>query len=186
MSLNRVSKLRKIVLTFFGAAALALAQESKPIRLHVDSFTVMGISTVTTNKREATSDGLIPRMWARLRTENILDHIPNRIDNSIIAVYCDYENGRKASYRYVLGTKVGPTKFIPREMVVQTVQSGPYVRYSAQGSPPPVVDLWKRIWADEKPGVLAREYRTDFEVHPAGLRENTAESRVDIYIGLVR
>ena len=181
-----MNKLLKVVLPLFGAAALAIAQESKPVRVHVDSFTVMGISTVTTNEREATSDGLIPRMWARLRTEDILERVPNRIDNSIIVVYCDYENGRKASYKYVLGAKVGPTKFVPRGMVIQAVQSGPYVRYSAQGSPPPIVDLWKRIWSDEKPGGLERAYRTDFEVHPAGLAENAGPSRVDVYIGLTR
>ncbi len=146
----------------------------------------MGIATVTTNEREATSDGLIPRMWMRLRREDIIERVPNRLDKSVIAVYCDYQNGRKGSYKYVLGAKVAPTKFVPRGMVAQIVEPGTYARYSARGAPPPVVDLWKRIWSDEGPGGLERAYRTDFEVHPAGLKENGEPSTLDIYVGLAQ
>lgn len=162
------------------------ADQSNPVRVHVDSFAVMGISTVTTNEREASSDALIPRMWARLRSEDILNRLPNRKDGGVIAVYCDYENGRRGSYRYVLGAKVSPTKFVPRGMVIQMIQPGTYARYTAQGTPPPIVDLWKRIWSDEKPGEFERAYKTDYEVHPQGLSENTAQSRVEIYIGVAR
>ncbi|MBV8070595.1 MAG: effector binding domain-containing protein [Acidobacteriaceae bacterium] len=172
--------------TVLVTAATPSAQESKPIKVHVDSFPVMGIFTVTTNERESSPEALIPRMWARLRTEDILGRIPNRLDNEIIAVYCDYENGRKGSYKYVLGARVSPTKFVPRGMVIQTVEGGTYARYNAEGAPPPVVELWKQIWSDEKPGGLERAYHTDYEVHPAGLAENASRSRIDIYIELAK
>jgi predicted transcriptional regulator YdeE len=146
----------------------------------------MGIATVTTNEREATSDGLIPKMWMRLRREDILNRVPNRLDRSIVAVYCNYENHRNGSYKYVLGAKVAPTAFIPRGMVVQTVEPGTYARYSVHGAQPPVVDLWKRIWSDEMPGGLERAYRTDFEVHPAGPTESAGPSTLEIYIGLTQ
>lgn len=162
-----------------------IGDEANPVKVHVDSFTVIGISAVTTNEREASSDGLIPRMWARLRSEDVLNRVPNRQSKSVIAVYCDYENGRKGSYRYVLGTAVAPTKFIPRGMVAQTIEAGTYDRYSGEGTPQ-AVEIWKRIWSDEKPGGLVRAYKTDYEVYPQGLTESTSKPRVEIYIGLAR
>jgi predicted transcriptional regulator YdeE len=180
----------KILLATAGAVAATaltplIADEPNPAKVHIDSFVVMGISTVTTNEREASPDGLIGKMWARLRSEDILKRIPNRNENSIIAVYCDYENVRKGSYKYVLGAAVNPTRFVPRGMVTQTIQAGTYARYTAQGTAPPVVvELWKRIWSDEKPGGLERAYKTDYEVYPQGPVENASKSRVNIYIGL--
>jgi predicted transcriptional regulator YdeE len=179
--------LKVLLATAVAATAFTplIADEPNPAKVHVDSFVVMGISTITTNEREATPDGLIPKMWARLRSEDILNRIPNRKDNSIIAVYSNYENGRKASYRYTLGAAVNPTRFVPRGMVTQTIHAGAYTRYTAQRTAPSaVVDLWKRIWSDEKPGGLERAYKTDYEVYPQGLIENTSKSRIDIYIGL--
>lgn len=171
-----------ILLTAFVLMPLR-GDDTRPVKVHIDSFTVIGISTVTTNEREAGPDALIPRMWARLRREDTLNRVPNRKGNSIIAVYCDYENGRKASYKYILGTAAAPTRFIPHGMVAQTIQAGAYARYTAQGGPMAVVELWKRIWSDEKPGGLERAYKTDYEVYPQSAESGPA-SRVDIFIGL--
>lgn len=171
-----------------GAIALIplLGDQVNPVKVHVDSFTVIGISTVTTNAREATANGLIPKMWARLRSEDVLNRVPNRKSRSVIAVYCNYENGRSGSYRYILGAAAASTKFIPRGMVAQTIQAGTYARYSGEAVPQAVVELWKRIWSDEKPGGLVRAYKTDYEAYPQGLAESTSKPRVEIYIALAK
>lgn len=168
---------------FLGAMALA-ADEMNLVKLHVDSFTVVGIQTRTSNAREATSDALIPGMWTRFTNENLLSQIPKRVDSRIVALYTDYDNDKDGPYTYVLGAKVSSAKDVPPGMTWRPVESGNYAMFTAQGGAPAkmVVDLWKRIWSLEKPGSLHRAYKTDFEVHYGP--SDPAQARVDVYIGL--
>ncbi len=172
------------VLSFTTLALAAHADQMNLVKLHVDSFTVAGIQTRTSNARETTTDALIPAMWARLMNENLLSRIPKRVDSRVIALYTDYESDKNGLYTYVLGAKVSSVKDLPPGMTWRTVESGTYAMFTAQGGPPPqmVVDLWKRIWSLEKPGSLHRAYKTDFEVHygPA----DPAKAQVDVYVGL--
>jgi len=156
------------------------------VQLHVDSFKVVGIEARTSNAQEMTADGVIGRMWARVRAENLLNRIPNRVDSRVVAVYADYESDKDGPYTYLLGAKVSSTKDVPPGMVARTVPSGTYAMFTAQGDPAPqmTVNLWKRIWSLEKPGPLHRAYKTDFEVHYEGLSENPADAHVDIYVGI--
>ncbi len=172
-----------ISIVFLGALALA-ADEMNLVKLHVDSFTVVGIQTRTSNAREGTSDALIPGMWARFMNENLLSQIPKRVDSRIVALYTDYESDKDGPYTYVLGAKVSSAKDVPSGMTWRTVESGTFAMFTAQGGPPPqmVVNLWKRIWSLEKPGSLHRSYKTDFEVHYGP--SDPAQARVDVYVGL--
>jgi predicted transcriptional regulator YdeE len=162
-----------------------LAEGMNLVKLHVDSLKVAGISVRTSNAREMTADAEIPKLWQRLSTENFLAQIPNRVDDRVIALYTDYENGKDGMYTYVLGAKVSSRKNLPAEFVAREIASGQYAMFTEQGGPPPqmTVDLWKRIWSLEKPGVLDRAYKTDYEVH-YGPADDVAKSHVDIYIGL--
>ena len=166
-------------------AGLLLAQEMNMVKLHVDSFTVAGLSTRTSNAMEETSQAQIPKLWQRLTNENLLAQIPHRVDNRVFALYTDYADGKNGMYTYILGAKVSSTKDLPAQFVAHKVDSGMYAMFTEQGGPPPqmTVDLWKHIWSLEKPGGLQRAYKTDFEVH-YGPAQDVAESHVDIYIGL--
>jgi predicted transcriptional regulator YdeE len=166
-------------------AGYLLAEDMNLVQLHVDSFTVAGISVRTSNARETTTEAEIPKLWQHLYGENALARIPHRIDDRVVALYTDYENGKDGMYTYILGAKVSSTKDLPAEFVARDVVSGQYAMFSEQGGPPPemTVNLWKRIWSLEKPGGLERAYKTDFEVH-YGEAEDVAKSHVDIYIGL--
>jgi predicted transcriptional regulator YdeE len=163
-----------------------LAQEMNLVKLHVDSFTVAGMSIRTSNAREMTTDAEIPKLWQRLSSENYLLRIPNRVDDRVIALYMDYENGKDGTYTYVLGAKVSSKKNLPAEFVAREVASGQYAMFTEQGGPPPemTVNLWKRIWSLEKPGGLQRAYKTDYEVH-YGDAQDPARSHVDVYVGLL-
>lgn len=162
-----------------------MADQMNLVKLHVDSFTVIGLQTRTTNAREAT-DSAIGKLWGRFATENILDRIPHRVDAHMVAVYSDYETDKDGPYTYTLGAKVGSARDIPPGMVSVKVISGDYAMFTAQGGAPPqmTVDLWKRIWSLEKPGPLHRAYKTDFEVHYDGLRAQPPDTHIDVYIGL--
>lgn len=163
--------------------------KTRMVKLHIRSFTVVGIEARTSNTREETTEAVIPTMWKRLMDEDLLNRIPNRVESRIVAVYSNYENGKDGLYTYLLGTKVSSTDQIPAGMVSRTVLSGTYGMFTAKGdvSPQAIVGLWKQIWSLEKRsrGGLLRAYKTDFEVYsraPAG----SPEARVDIYVGLLR
>jgi predicted transcriptional regulator YdeE len=162
------------------------AQEMNLVKLHVDSFTVAGVSIRTSNAREMTSDAEIPKLWQRLSSENYLARIPHRVDDRVVALYTDYESDKDGPYTYILGAKVSSKKDLPPEFVAREVASGQYAMFTEQGGPPPemVINLWKRIWSLEKPGGLERAYKTDFEVH-YGDAQDPAKSHVDIYVGLL-
>ncbi|HTU48791.1 MAG TPA: GyrI-like domain-containing protein [Bryobacteraceae bacterium] len=175
-----------IACTALVAALLpGMAEEMNMVKLHVDSFNVIGIETRTTNAQEA-SDGTIGKLWGRLATEDLLSRIPHRVDAHIIAVYSDYESDKDGPYTYTLGAKVSSTQDIPAGMVSKKVLSGDYAMFTAQGGAPPqmTVDLWKRIWSLEKPGPLHRAYKTDFEVHYDGLKAHPPDTHIDVYIGV--
>ena len=167
----------------------AVAEEMNMVKLHVDSFQVVGIEVRTSNAREQTAEGAIPTAWKRLMDEDLLNRIPNRVDSHTIAMYSDYENGKDGLYTYLLGAKVSSANHIPAGMISRTMVSGPYAMFTAKGdaSPQMVVDLWKRIWSLEKPGEgqLHRAYKTDFEVYYRA-PEAGSEARVDVYVGLAR
>jgi predicted transcriptional regulator YdeE len=171
-----------------GAAAAfipAMTEEMNLVKLHVDSFTVVGIETRTSNAREA-SDGDIGKMWARLAGEDLLGRIQHRVDRNIVAVYSEYESDKDGPYTYTLGAKVSSARDVPPGMVSRKVVSGDYGMFTATGGPPVKmnVDLWKHIWSLEKPHQLRRAYKTDFEVHYNGLEAQPPDTHIDVYIGL--
>src|ERR1700685_3147804 len=115
---------------FFASATVLLvglvpllADEMNLIKLHVDSFSVIGIEARTNNAREASGDGAIGRMWGRLATEDLLNRIPHRVDAHIVAVYSDYESDKDGLYTYTLGAKVSSDHDIPDGMVSKKVLS---------------------------------------------------------------
>jgi predicted transcriptional regulator YdeE len=162
-----------------------MAQEMNLVKLHVDSFHVIGIQTRTSNAEEA-SNGSIGKLWARIASEDLLERIPHRVDDRIVAVYGDYESDKNGRYTYTLGAKVSSADDVPPGMSVTRVLSGDYAMFTAQGGAPPrmTVDLWKHIWSLERPGPLHRAYKTDFEVHYKGLKAQPPDTHIDIYIGV--
>lgn len=157
------------------------------LKLHMDSFIVVGLQIRTSNAQEA-SESSIGKLWGRLAAESLLDRIKHRVDSHITAVYSDYESDKSGPYTYTLGARVSSGRDIPAGMTAIKISSGDYAMFTAQGGPPPqmTVDLWKHIWSLEKPGPLHRAYKTDFEVHYNGLKVNPPDTHIDVYIGLVK
>jgi predicted transcriptional regulator YdeE len=164
MSIARHASACAALTTLLAALLPAVADEMNLIKLHVDSFTVVGIETRTSNAREASADGMIGKMWGRLANEDLLNRIQHRVDAHIVAVYSNYESDKDGPYTYTLGAKVDSAREIPPGMVSRKVLSGDYAMFTAQGGPPPqmTVDLWKHIWSLEKPQQVHRAYKTRF------------------------
>lgn len=176
---------------FFGVAALITgllwAQgETNLVQLKIDSFMVVGLQARTSNSKEASPNGAIPKLWARIASEDLPVQIKNRVDDRLVAVYTDYESDHNGPYTYILGAKVSSAKQVPADMVARKVLAGKYAVFTEEGGPAPqlVVNLWRRIWSLESPDRLYRAYQTDFEVYSGGLGPDSTKTHIDIYVGL--
>ncbi len=98
-----------MLLTLFAMPAFLEAQEiAKPSPADVSGFAVIGISARTNNIAETGTNGEIPKLWQRLFMEGLLNRIPGRSDESIVAVYTNYASDATGEYTVVLGERLSP------------------------------------------------------------------------------
>ncbi len=149
-------------------------------------FRLVGIEARTSNARETTGDGVIPRLWDELVREGVLTRIANRTDSSIIALYTDYESDENGEYTYVLGARVSPAEATPQGMVAKQIAAGRYAVFTSERGPVAqvVLDTWKRIWSlsASNPG-FRRSLRTDFEVYDDRAAD-PQNAQVEIHVGI--
>ncbi|MGB8888278.1 MAG: GyrI-like domain-containing protein [Candidatus Korobacteraceae bacterium] len=175
-----------------ATAALACAALTEPT-LHpkivdLQPFQVVGIAASTNNAKEAGPDAIIGKQWHRFMSDNLINKIPNRVDQTIYGVYTDYASDANGQYTIILGAKVRPipNPTIPDGMVVKTVPAGRYAVFTSERGPVAkvVVDTWKQIWAYyQSPQNGQRAYQADFEVYDQRAADPN-NAQVDIYVGL--
>lgn len=183
-------RLFKLHALIFSAAMLIAANGASKVNSKViedlDGFTVVGISVRTNNAKESTPDGAIGKQWQRFFKDGILNQIPDKAGNDIVAVYTDYASDKDGDYTYVLGAKVSSAKNIPAGMAAIKVPGGRYAMFtSGKGATYKVVPaVWQGIWALPKsePGGN-RAYKTDFEIYDQRAAD-PENAQVDVYIGL--
>jgi predicted transcriptional regulator YdeE len=150
-------------------------------------FSVIGIEARTNNAREMGKDGMIARQWEKLFGENLLEKIPGRTDDAIIALYTDYASDRNGDYTYVLGARVKDGSVVPPGFVLKKVSKGRYaVLTTERGVVGTVVpEVWKKVWKLEDLSRLGggRSYKSDFEVYDERARD-PQNSQVAVYVGL--
>ena len=89
-------------------------------------FTVVGISSRTSNGKEMSGKGVIPQQWDRFIKEGMLGQIPNKVDSNILAVYTDYESDANGEYTFLIGARVSSADDVPLGMVARKVPAGRY------------------------------------------------------------
>ncbi|MDY8134223.1 GyrI-like domain-containing protein [Aquimarina sp. 2201CG5-10] len=145
-----------------------------------ESFPVIGISVRTNNHNQNTSKD-IEQLWATFMNEGIINKIPHKLDNTIYAIYTDYESDYTQDYTLIIGCKVEHLDTIPEGMTSTTVQKGNYSQFTAKGdvTKGAIYEEWLKIWQSD----LNRSYTTDFEVY--GMKaQNPQNAEVDIFIAL--
>jgi predicted transcriptional regulator YdeE len=177
-----------------AAVALVLAYAAltqttlQPRIVSQQPFQVIGIAASTSNAKEASPDAIIGKQWRRFMSEDLINKIPNRVDQTIYAVYTDYTSDSNGQYTVILGAKVRPipNPTIPDGMVIKTVPPGRYAVFTSDRGPVVkiVVDTWKQIWAYYRSLQNGqRAYQADFEVYDQRAA-NPNNAQVDIYVGL--
>lgn len=146
----------------------------------LEEFYVIGISVRTTNENgKAGID--IPELWNKFISENLIEKIPNKIDNTIYCIYTEYEKDYTKPYTTILGCKVSSIENIPNEMVAKTFENENYRKFIAKGNilQGMFFGEWTKIWNTE----IDRKYSADFEVY-GEKAQNPENAEVDIYISL--
>jgi len=182
----------RFCIAFVIAAAFSLtvckaaAQDvMKPKLAEPAGFEVIGIEARTNNSQESSAEGAIPKQWQRLFMENLLNHVPDKLDQSIVAVYTNYASDWNGDYTYILGAKVKPGAKAPDGMVSKSIPAGKYVEFvSKRGRPEQVVpEMWKEVWAYfQIPGNPSRAYGRDYEIYD-DLSDPT-NMQVRLYVGV--
>lgn len=122
---------------------------------------VIGIECRTSNSPE---DGPqdISRLWGQFYSEDIINKIPNKVSNEVIALYCDYEGDYTQPYSLVIGCSVTSLDNIPKGMVAKIIPGGSYAVFHAIGEHPnSLIETWGNIWEKD----LDRTYTGDYEVY---------------------
>lgn len=148
----------------------------------VEPFDVIGISAITDNQK-GTAD--INALWERFFKESIGQSVPGKIDDTIYAVYSDYEGDHEKPYRLTIGYRVASPLPANDDNATSDlhhvrVNSGEYAVMSAAGEQPKaLIETWTAIWSSD----LGRNFKTDFEVYGPRFFEDGV-NEVLVHIGI--
>lgn len=175
--------------TIIIAICAAFAEVTvKPRLVQQDGFEVVGIMASTNNAKEAGQDAIIGKQWQAFIRGNLLERIPDRLDQEVLAVYTDYTSDANGQYSFILGARVRPVinPSVPEGMVVKTIPAGRYAVFTSERGPVAkvTVDTWKQIWSYYQTlSNGTRVYLADFEVYDQRAADPN-NAQVDIYIGV--
>jgi predicted transcriptional regulator YdeE len=173
--------------TLLAVTPAAVGAAMEPRVVEQLEFSVIGIQVRTSNAKEVTGGGAIPKQWARFFSEGIADKIPNKLDSTIYAIYTAYASDRDGEYDFIIGMRVSSVSTVPPGMVAKTVPKGKYsVVTSAKGPVAQVVPkAWQQVYSLDDNEQLGghRAYKADFELYDQR-SQNPQDSQVDLYVGL--
>jgi predicted transcriptional regulator YdeE len=168
-------------------ASAILGETTMPKKVHQEGFSVVGIEVRTTNAKEASGDGVIGKQWQKFFQDGIQRKVPDKVDDTVYAVYSDYASDHNGEYSFLIGVKVNPSAAVPAGLVLRKIPDGEYAVITSDKGPvgKVVTAAWQQIYLLEDKHQLGgpRAYRADFEVHDqrAADPQNT---QVDVYVGV--
>lgn len=149
-------------------------------KVSISPFHIIGISVRTTNENaQSTKD--IPALWEQFMQEQILEKIPNKLDNTIYCMYTDYEKDHTRPYTTLIGCRVSSLDEIPENMTGKTISAAPYHKYTVKGNLQQniVYNAWLKIWNED----LKRSYIADFETYDP-TKQTPENAEVEIFIAV--
>ena len=131
-------------------------------KISKETLNIVGISIRTTNQNgKAAKD--IPALWHKFMTDNPSSTLPNRRNDTIYAIYTDYEGDHNLPYTITIGYNMINLDNIPEDLTVKIVLAAKYVSFIAKGdlTKDAVINKWMEIWDMD----LQRSYSTDIEMY---------------------
>jgi predicted transcriptional regulator YdeE len=143
------------------------------------SMVIVGIECRTSNAPDAGPVD-IPKLWGQFYSENIMDQIPDKASNEVIALYCDYEGDHTQPYSLVIGCPVKSLHEVPEGMVAKITPAASYAVFRAVGEyPKSLIETWGAIWQSG----LERTYTGDFELYGDKFFSGSPQE-VEVYIAV--
>jgi len=148
--------------------------------MNIQKFSVIGISTRTTNENEQSAKD-IPALWNKFLSEGVQNKISNKVSNDIVCIYTDYEKNHTKPYTTILGCIVDNLDFIPDGFTGKTIEGINYEKFTAKGNLADgiVINEWIKIWNSD----LDRIFTSDFEIY-GEKAHNPENAEVDIFIAI--
>lgn len=137
----------------------------------------LGRKTTNENGQSALDCG---SLWQKFQEGNYIEKIPGKSDESVLAVYHEYEGDHTRPFSYFIGCKVEAGTPAPEGMDRLVIPRGSYqIMVSSGKMPGCIADTWKEIWNSDIP----RSYLADFEVYGEKSR-NWNDAEVEIFISI--
>ena len=149
-------------------------------KVKIEPFNLVGLAIRTTNENGQAAQE-IADLWGRFMGENILEKIPNKVDNTIYSLYTEYDSDHTKPYTTILGCKVENLDNVPEGMKGKSFTGGDYIKMTAKGDLMQglVANQWYKIWEMD----IDRAYSADFEVF-GEKAQNPSDAEVDFLIAV--
>lgn len=158
---------------------------NEPVIIEKEAFTIIGMTSRTSNANEMTMDAKIPQMWEKYYQQKIYEQIPNPEGAITYGLYSDYLDGVNGEYSMTIGLQGSADASLPEGLVAKTIPAAKYVVFTTEKGPIAqiVIKAWQQIWAWFEQSDFTRAYTGDFEVYDERYT-NPLEAQVDIYIAI--
>lgn len=145
-----------------------------------EAFMVIGIKVKTSNENGQVAKDIV-ELWERFMSQKTAEHIPNKMDPSILSIYTNYEGDHTKPYDAILGCMVNSLDDIPDGMIGQQFDGGNFAKFAAKGdlTKNAVSDAWLEIWKQD----LNRTYTADFEVYGEKAQDPT-NGEAEIFVAV--
>lgn len=147
-------------------------------------YMVIGISMRTSNQ-QAMEQGTIQQLWQQLLDQEILFKIPNKVNNSVMALYYDYASDKDGQYTILIGAPVSSLDDIPEGLTGLHVPATKRAIFLSDfGDLSCIVfNLWQKIWKQEEHNEIDRAYKIDYEIYDER-SHNPGEALIEIHISV--
>lgn len=151
------------------------------------SFTLAGISTVTTNAEELSGEGKISKLFEQFHSQNIGEHLVlHQQQPGHYSCYFNYKEGDAGQYEVMVGVHVRDNLQgqYPESVTTFTVPSAKYAVFVTERGP--IIEVVQRAWSDiwqwSKQLGNVREFTGDFEYYGPNIDPN--DGQAEIYIAI--
>lgn len=147
----------------------------------MEGFKLIGLKlkrkTKNENEQSAKDCG---ELWQHFEINKIAELIPNKISDSIYAVYYDYESDEKGLFSYFIGCKVAENTVAPKDLDELIIPQQNYYKVTAKGQMTACIsEAWTKIWNAN----INRKFGFDFEIYDER-SHNWNDAEIDIYLSI--
>jgi predicted transcriptional regulator YdeE len=147
----------------------------------MEGFKLIGIklSKKTSNLNGASAKDC-GALWQEFSQNNLAATIPGKVDDTVYAVYYDYDSDEKGAFSYFIGCKVTEETPTPPHLEELNIPSQQYWHTTAKGVMPTCIgNAWQGIWNMD----IKRQFGFDFEVYDER-SQDWQHAEVDIYLSI--